>query len=47
MGSSAFSEVEAKQLSDYITLLGSQVKAYFAIHSYGQYWLYSWVGLHK
>jgi len=44
-GSSAFSEPETKALSDYIMSIKNRVKAYFAVHSYGQYWLYPWVRL--
>ncbi|CAG2109692.1 unnamed protein product, partial [Medioppia subpectinata] len=41
-GSKAFSEPETKAVSDYVLSLGTKVRAYFAVHSYGQYWLYPW-----
>lgn len=42
-GDSPFSEPETKALSDFLTSIKSLLKAYFAVHSYGQYWLYPWV----
>ena len=40
-GSRAFSEVETRNLRDYI-LKTPNIKAYLTLHSYGQYLLYPW-----
>ena len=42
-GTKAFSEPETKSVSDFVLSKGTKVKAYLAVHSYGQYWLYPWV----
>ncbi|KAH9388434.1 carbamoyl-phosphate synthase (glutamine-hydrolyzing) cpa2 [Tyrophagus putrescentiae] len=39
-GKSAFSEAEAKQLSELVNQFKAQAVAYFAIHSYSQKWMY-------
>lgn len=39
-GDSAFSEVEAKQMSELVNQYKTQTVAYFAIHSYSQLWMY-------
>ncbi|XP_054165083.1 zinc carboxypeptidase A 1-like [Oppia nitens] len=41
-GPNAFSESETKAVSDYVLQIKDRVKAYLAVHSYGQYWLYPW-----
>ncbi|CAG2163160.1 unnamed protein product, partial [Oppiella nova] len=41
-GPKAFSEPETKAVSDFVLSKGTKVKAYLAVHSYGQYWLYPW-----
>ncbi|CAG2163161.1 unnamed protein product [Oppiella nova] len=44
-GTKAFSEPETKAVSDFVLSKGTKVKAYLAVHSYGQYWLYPWLFL--
>ncbi|CAG2163565.1 unnamed protein product, partial [Oppiella nova] len=41
-GPSAFSEPETKAVSDYVMRIRDKIKAYLAVHSYGQYWIYPW-----
>jgi len=41
-GPSAFSEVEAKQMSDVVNQYKANTVAYFAIHSYSQLWMWPW-----
>lgn len=41
-GTAAFSESETKAVSDYILSLSARVRAYLAVHSYSQLWLYPW-----
>ncbi|CAG2101594.1 unnamed protein product [Medioppia subpectinata] len=42
-GPSAFSEPETKAVSDYVLRNKDRIKAYLAVHSYGQYFLYPWM----
>jgi len=42
MGPSRNSEPEVARVTAYINNIKPRVKAYFAVHSYGQYWLYPW-----
>ncbi|CAG2163568.1 unnamed protein product [Oppiella nova] len=46
-GPSAFSEPETKAVSDYVMRIRDKIKAYLAVHSYGQYWIYPWARLAK
>lgn len=44
-GPNAFSEPETNAIQNYVLSIKTRVAAYFAVHSYGQYWLYPWVWL--
>jgi len=43
-GPEAFSEPETNAIRSFLTNISTQtqIKAYVSLHSYGQYWLYSW-----
>ncbi|RWS06403.1 carboxypeptidase B-like protein, partial [Dinothrombium tinctorium] len=46
-GPFAFSEAESKVLRDYILKQKSKLKAYFALHNFGQFWMYPYAHSHK
>lgn len=41
-GGSAFSQVESKNVRDFINSIASQTQVYLTFHTYGQYWLTPW-----
>lgn len=41
-GPHAFSEIETKNLADYLKRLGSRLKGYMDIHAYSQLWMIPW-----
>jgi hypothetical protein len=36
------SEIEVKNVAEFLKALGSSVKGYLDIHSYSQYWMLPW-----
>lgn len=41
-GSKPFSEVEAKHMSELVLTRKGRIAAYFAFHSFSEFWMYPW-----
>ena len=46
-GSKAFSEIEIKQMAELIETRKGRTAAYFAFHSFSEFWMYPWGYTHK